>query len=445
MHELGITQGIIDRAREAAVANGARKVAGLYLVMTPAADFTQDSIEMYFEMLTSEDEFFKGARLHVEHKPVAATCLSCSDEFTRRAAADLPAVRVADGPVGPGRADGAAHGRRRRRRGGRTRVTLGPVSGRSWAQARWLHLLVLAVPFVVVIAGWRGLTQPFPAFQGADEVIHYEIVRRAADQWPRPLLGGYGAWSGPLVYWLLATLATPFGASPSSPFGWSSPPSRGARARSPTRLVPRPPRRPAARRPLRWRCSSPSRPSSSGSRSIVLTDNPAWFFVGPGPRAMSRLRPAADPLADRRRRRVRGARRRPCGTWLVWLLLPAIVAVFSVPQPRRRQAAALGMLVVAAVPLLCTDGVLGRSAASRDRSGVQVETPLRPWLSAPQPLADPRRRRRLRRSAPAGGGAAHLVGARVRRDRAWVLELAIPGSSRWRLSPSARWARSRAS
>jgi hydrogenase nickel incorporation protein HypA/HybF len=82
VHELGITQGIIDRAREVAVADGARKVVGLYLLMTSAADFTQDSIEMYFEMLTSEDEFFKGARLHFEHKPVAATCLSCSDEFT---------------------------------------------------------------------------------------------------------------------------------------------------------------------------------------------------------------------------------------------------------------------------------------------------------------------------------------------------------------------------
>jgi hydrogenase nickel incorporation protein HypA/HybF len=82
VHELGITQGIIDRARETAVANGARKVTGLYLVMTPAADFTQDSIEMYFEMLTGEDDFFKGAKLHFDHKPVAATCLNCSDEFS---------------------------------------------------------------------------------------------------------------------------------------------------------------------------------------------------------------------------------------------------------------------------------------------------------------------------------------------------------------------------
>ena len=82
MHELGITQGIIDRAREAAQANGALRVTDLYLIMTPAADFTQDSIEMYFEMLAGEDEFFRGATLHFDHQPVAATCLSCSDEFS---------------------------------------------------------------------------------------------------------------------------------------------------------------------------------------------------------------------------------------------------------------------------------------------------------------------------------------------------------------------------
>ena len=45
-------------------------------------------------------------------------------------------------------------------------MTPGPVFGRSRAQARWLHLLILAIPFVVVIAGWRGLTQPFPVSQG---------------------------------------------------------------------------------------------------------------------------------------------------------------------------------------------------------------------------------------------------------------------------------------
>jgi hydrogenase nickel incorporation protein HypA/HybF len=81
VHELGITQGIIDRAREAAQANNAKRVTDLYLTMTAAADFSQDSIEMYFEMLAGEDAFFRGAALHFDHQPVAATCLSCSDEF----------------------------------------------------------------------------------------------------------------------------------------------------------------------------------------------------------------------------------------------------------------------------------------------------------------------------------------------------------------------------
>jgi len=81
VHELGITQGIIDRAREAAQANGALRVTDLFVTMTLAADFTQDSIEMYFEMLAGEDEFFAGAKLHFDQKPIAATCLSCSDEF----------------------------------------------------------------------------------------------------------------------------------------------------------------------------------------------------------------------------------------------------------------------------------------------------------------------------------------------------------------------------
>lgn len=82
MHELGITQGIIDRAREAAVENGAARVTDLHVVMTPAADFTEDSIHMYFSMLAEDDDLFRGAVLHVEHRPVSAVCLSCSDEFS---------------------------------------------------------------------------------------------------------------------------------------------------------------------------------------------------------------------------------------------------------------------------------------------------------------------------------------------------------------------------
>lgn len=82
VHELGITQGIIDRARDAAVENDAKKVTDVYVVMTPAADFAEDSIDMYFTMLTQDDELFLGAALHVEHRPVSGVCLDCSDEFS---------------------------------------------------------------------------------------------------------------------------------------------------------------------------------------------------------------------------------------------------------------------------------------------------------------------------------------------------------------------------
>jgi hydrogenase nickel incorporation protein HypA/HybF len=82
VHELGITQGIVDRARDAAVENHAKKITDVYVVMTPAADFTEDSIEMYFTMLTQDDDLLRGAALHVEHRPVSAMCVDCSDEFS---------------------------------------------------------------------------------------------------------------------------------------------------------------------------------------------------------------------------------------------------------------------------------------------------------------------------------------------------------------------------
>jgi Zn finger protein HypA/HybF involved in hydrogenase expression len=82
VHELGITQGIIDRAREAAESAGARRVTDLFITMAPTADFTQDSIEMYFEMLAGDDPLFAGAELHFEPVDVGARCLECGTEFS---------------------------------------------------------------------------------------------------------------------------------------------------------------------------------------------------------------------------------------------------------------------------------------------------------------------------------------------------------------------------
>jgi len=81
VHELGISQGIIERAREAAEQAGAARVGVLYVTITPAADFTRESIEMYFEMLAGEEPMFTGARLEWDEAPVDARCLGCGADF----------------------------------------------------------------------------------------------------------------------------------------------------------------------------------------------------------------------------------------------------------------------------------------------------------------------------------------------------------------------------
>ena len=100
MHELGITQGILDRAREAAEEHGAVRVTKLLLVTTPAADFTEDAIRMYFAMLTSDDDLFRDADLSFETRSAEARCLECGSTFAaeERAArcpsCSSPCVRI---------------------------------------------------------------------------------------------------------------------------------------------------------------------------------------------------------------------------------------------------------------------------------------------------------------------------------------------------------------
>lgn len=88
MHELGIAQGILDRAREAAGEHGAARVTDLWITITAAADFTQESLEMYLEMLTSDDELFRGVSLHFAHEPAHALCMNCGQEFVARSRGD---------------------------------------------------------------------------------------------------------------------------------------------------------------------------------------------------------------------------------------------------------------------------------------------------------------------------------------------------------------------
>jgi hypothetical protein len=292
----------------------------------------------------------------------------------------------------------------------------------AWAaSSRLAHILVLALPFVIVIAGWHGLGASFSALQGGDEPLHWEVVQAVQRQWPFPVLGGYGAWSGPLVYWVLATLALPLGGSFVATrlvvtlFSWGT--CAVAYVLFRDRLRARP--TDALALSLLLAVS----PFFFGQSFHVLTDNPTWFFVVLG---LERLlaytqRPALTRFAAFAACLAAASLMRHIS---VWLLLPGLVALLSTPAPRGRRIAALGLLALSVLPIAALLVYWGG--------------PLPPapgGIAAPTPLAAGYRLRNLLLSlAVAGWYALFLLPAgeialwwrRARADWRWSATLAAP-------------------
>ena len=306
-------------------------------------------------------------------------------------------------------------------------MTRSTIAGRvvsrlpTMSASRWVHLLILALPFVIVIIGWHGLTHYFMGFQASDEPIHYGIVQVVAHQWPHPLLRGYPAWSGPLVYWLLATLALPFGGSMVAvrlvvcALSWGTCAIAYVLFRD--RLHARP--LDALALVLLLAVS----PFFFGQSFHVLTDNPTWFFVVLGlERSLAFVqRPRLTRLAGFAACLVAATLMRQVA---VWLLAPGLVALLSVPLPRRRRVAGLILLALALVPLAALLVYWGG--------------PLPPAVGSPAaatPLALARRVRNLLLTLGVVGFYAVLMlpaaeiaawWRRLRRESAWLIVLALP-------------------
>jgi hydrogenase nickel incorporation protein HypA/HybF len=81
MHELSVTENILDIAVRYARQNEAKRVTNLYLVIGRLASIVDDSVQFYWEII-SRDTLCAGSTLHFERLPANLLCLDCSKEYT---------------------------------------------------------------------------------------------------------------------------------------------------------------------------------------------------------------------------------------------------------------------------------------------------------------------------------------------------------------------------
>jgi hydrogenase nickel incorporation protein HypA/HybF len=80
MHELPVTQSILDIAVRHAQKAGARRITAVNLVVGRLSGFVDDSIQFYFDFL-SKDSPADGARLIIERIEPQARCRACGAEY----------------------------------------------------------------------------------------------------------------------------------------------------------------------------------------------------------------------------------------------------------------------------------------------------------------------------------------------------------------------------
>jgi len=80
MHELSVTQSILDIALRHAEQAGAERITAVNLVIGGLTGFVDDSIQFYFDFLTKETPA-QGAQLNFERIEARVRCNDCAAEY----------------------------------------------------------------------------------------------------------------------------------------------------------------------------------------------------------------------------------------------------------------------------------------------------------------------------------------------------------------------------
>ncbi len=80
MHELQVTERILDIVLRHAQANGASRIISIQLKIGELSDLENEWIQKYFDHL-SKDTIAKNAKLRIERIPVVMKCDDCEHSF----------------------------------------------------------------------------------------------------------------------------------------------------------------------------------------------------------------------------------------------------------------------------------------------------------------------------------------------------------------------------
>ncbi len=80
MHELPVTESLLEIALRHAQEAGARRITNLYLVIGQLASIVDDSVQFYWAILT-KDTIADGATLHFRRIPTELRCQDCDHQY----------------------------------------------------------------------------------------------------------------------------------------------------------------------------------------------------------------------------------------------------------------------------------------------------------------------------------------------------------------------------
>jgi hydrogenase nickel incorporation protein HypA/HybF len=81
MHELSVTENILEIAVRHARQAQATRVTDIHIIIGQLSSIVDDSVQFYWDMI-SEGSLCAGAKLHFERRPARLTCSECGTSYT---------------------------------------------------------------------------------------------------------------------------------------------------------------------------------------------------------------------------------------------------------------------------------------------------------------------------------------------------------------------------